>query len=193
MNPTYELKREHDAMTIVLDAMKRRANNIREQNKIDLFRIGQIIGFLWTYIDQCHHKKEEKILFPALLECEIPWATDTIHQLVKSHRLAHGFLKEIDDKFRDYLAGRTQTLDRLPSSMFKFISLEENHIKTVNEILLPFCDKVLNQNQQKNISLNFRRIQDHQVAHYKHLEYYLLLNKLYSETKIALVSDFFLV
>ena len=73
MNPIFDLRREHDAMTIILTAMKKIASDIQIDKSVDLFRIGQIIEFLRIFNHNCHHEKEEKILFPALIECDIPW------------------------------------------------------------------------------------------------------------------------
>lgn len=190
MNPTINLKGEHDAMAIILAAMKKRAIDISKNNFVDLFRIGQIIDFLRTYNDHCHHEKEEKILFPALLEFDIPWTSDSIKHLVKEHLLAHTYLNEIEDKLREYITGNARTLDCLSSSMIKYISLEENHIKIENEVMLPLSQKVLNKKTQETVSLNFKKIQDHHVGHPKNLEYYLLLSKLYSETKVVYTTDF---
>jgi len=190
MNPTFDLKGEHDAMAIILAAMKKRANDIRKNNNVDLFRIGQIIDFLRTYNDHCHHEKEEKILFPALRECEINWTSDTINHLVNEHRLAHTFLNEIEDKLREYLVGHTHTLDSLSSSMIKYVVLEENHVKIENEVILPLSQKVLSSKTQETISFNFRKIQGHCIGHFKNLEYYILLTKFYSESKVIYANDF---
>jgi hemerythrin-like domain-containing protein len=190
MNLTIDLKGEHDAMAIILAAMKKRATDIRKNNFVDLFRIGQIIDFLRTFNDHCHHEKEEKILFPALLECDIPWTSDSINHLVNEHLLAHTCLNEIEDKLREYIAGHARTLDSLSSSMINYIELEENHIKIENEVMLPLTQKVLNIKTQETISMNFRKIQDHHIGHPKNLEYYLLLTKLYSETKVVYATDF---
>ena len=54
MNPVFDLKAEHDAMEIILLAMKKRAVDMRYNRQVDLFRIAQIIDFLRTYNDSCH-------------------------------------------------------------------------------------------------------------------------------------------
>ena len=190
MNPTFDLKGEHGAMTIILAAMKKRAIDIRKNNYVDLFRIGQIIDFLRTYNDHCHHEKEEKILFPALLECDIPWTSDTIYHLVDEHLSTQTCLNEIDNELHHYLAGHSGTLDSLSSSMIKYVTLEENHIKIENDVLLPLSQKVLNKKTQETISISFRKIQDRHVGHPKNLEYYILLTKLYSESKVVYANDF---
>jgi hemerythrin-like domain-containing protein len=189
MNPIFDLKVEHDAMAIILHGMKKRATDIRMNVYVDLFRIGQIIDFLRNFNDHCHHEKEEKVLFPALLEHDIQWTADTINHLINEHHTANQFLNEIDERMNEYLTGHSQSLESLATSMNKYVLLEENHIKTENDIMLPLSSKLLDKQKQDSISMDFKNIQDHHVSHPKHFEYYLLLTKLYSETKVAYVSD----
>jgi len=190
MNPISDLRGEHDAMAIVIVAMQKCAIDIQKNFHVDLFRIGQIIDFLRTYNDHCHHEKEEKILFPALLECNIPWADEAIHHLADEHKMARRYLHEIDDHLNNYLDGRSHTLEHLSTGMTKYTTLQENHIKTENEILFPLSQQYLNKKKQENMYLNFKNIQNCHVSHPKNLEYYLLLKKLYSETKATYITEF---
>lgn len=190
MNPTFDLKGEHDAMAIILADMKKHANDIRMSIYVDLYRIGQIIDFLRNFNDHCHHEKEEKVLFPALARFDIPWSVDTINHLINEHRSAHHILNEIEERMREYLTGHSRSLESLASSMIKYVCLEENHIKTENDVLLPLSHKVLDKQKQISISMDFKRIQDYHVGQPKHLEYYLLLAKIYSESKVSYAGDF---
>lgn len=190
MNPIFDLKAEHDAMAIILFAMKKCAVEMRHNRQVDLFRIGQIIDFLRTYNDNCHHQKEEKYLFPAILEYDIPWTEDTIYHLVKEHQVAHGYLNDIEEKMHDFLSGRTQNFDELAHSMLQYIMLEENHIKTENEVLLPLAEKYFDKQKKDSVTLKFKNIQNLQVGHLKHLEFYLLLSKLYAENKKSLAGNY---
>ena len=190
MNPIFDLRGEHEAMTIILSAMKRIASDIHTNNSVDLFRIGQIIEFLRTFNHNCHHEKEEKILFPALLECNIPWTVDSISHLSKEHSLLHKHLADIDMHLHEYLSGQTLSLETIASDLTKYISLAENHISIENNILLPLAEKVLDKKKQETIFIDFRLIQNTQVGHCKHLEYYILLTKLYSDVKVVYAEDY---
>lgn len=189
MNPTFDLKREHDAMVIVLAAMKKLTQDIREEKYVDLFRLGQIIEFLRIYNDKSHHEKEESILFPAILKCNIPWTVDTINLLSNEHMLARQFMNETDHHLKEHLAGNNRALESLASSMVNYIALEENHIKLENNILFPLADRIFDKKKQVTLCMDFKIIQDHEVGHNKNLEYYILLHKLYSETKVLYADD----
>ena len=186
MNPTIDLKGDHAAITIILDAMKRMVRDIRLGKFIDSYKIVQIVDFLHTFNENCHYEKEEKMLFPALLESNISWTVDTINHLVSEHKLARIYIKEIEDKFDKYLSGNNQILDSLCDSMIQYVKIEEYHIRIVDNVLLPLCDRIFDKNMLLALSAEFKNIQDRNIGHLKYLEFYKLLRMLYlSETNLS--------
>jgi hemerythrin-like domain-containing protein len=183
MLPLIDLKGEHTAMTIILHAMKKLVYEIRRKNDADLFRVSQIAGFLHIYTDLCHYEKEEKGLFPVLLESNKSWVVKTIHQLVNEHSITRGYIKEIGEKLNGYLSGQNMTLRSISESLSGFITLEEHHMKIEDTIVLPLCDRLLDQDKLMRIASLFHSIQDQYVSHFKHLEYNRLLSQLYFENK----------
>ena len=184
MNPLLDIKGEHTAITMILDAMKKLASDLRNGKFIDSYRIVQILDFLHTFNLNSHYEKLEKILYPALLGYNIPWTTETINHLISEHETAHTYLKEIDDRFDKYLSGNAQTVESLYASMMKYVRLEENHIKITDNVILPLCERIFDKNKLKSISSDFKKIQDQQVGHDKHMEYYKLLKVVYSESNV---------
>jgi hemerythrin-like domain-containing protein len=183
MNPLYDLKKEHDAMQIILVALKRLSNDIQEKNCIDLFRVGQIIDFLRNYNDHCHHTKEEKYLFVALLDSNYPKIRDIINILIEDHKKSNIYLNETTINLYNYLSGNSLSLENMITSLRKYTSLQENHINFENTFLLPMAEKILDKKLLESMYLNFKRVQDIVIGPIKNMEYYILLTKLYSITK----------
>lgn len=184
MNPTIDIKGEHASITIILDAMKKLAVDMRIGKFIDSYRIVQIFDFLHTFNENCHNEKEEKCLYPALLGYDIPWTADTVSHLVSEHKLAQNFIKEIDTLFQEYLSGNTQIIDNLALSMLRYVELESKHIKVVDNVVLPLCEKIFDAKKRNSISFDFKKIQDRNVGHLKYQEYYKLLQMLNSENDV---------
>jgi hemerythrin-like domain-containing protein len=191
MNPTFDLKGEHAAITIIITAMKKLEFDMRIGKFIDSYRIIQIIDFLHTFTENCHYEKEEKSLYPALLDQDILWTVDTINHLISEHNAAHIYINEIDILFQEYLSGNTHVIDNLTSSMIKYVELEENHIKIVDNVILPICEKIFDAEKLKSISCDFKKIQDDSVGHLKHQEYYRLLLMLYTEYEVISESSYY--
>jgi len=184
MNPTFDIKGEHAAITVILNEMKKLALDMRIGKFIDSYRIVQILDFLHTFTENCHYEKVEKSLYPALLDHNIPWTTDVINHLISEHKVAHNYINEIDHLFHEYLSGNTQILHSLSLNMLKYVELEKNHIKIVENVVLPLCERIFNSDKLKSIAIDFKNIQNHNVGHLKYQEYYKLLAMLKAENAV---------
>jgi hemerythrin-like domain-containing protein len=184
MHPTIDIKGEHAAITRILDAMKKMVRDMRKGKFMDSYRIVQIIDFLHTYAVHCHYEKEEKLLFPALMENNLSWTFDTINHLVNEHQLARVRIQEIDDKFDAYLSGNTHIVESLCVSMTQYVEIEEYHIRIVDNVLLPLCDRIFDKKTLQALSVEFKYIQDQSVGSLKYLEYYKLLTMLNMDNNV---------
>jgi len=185
MNPVFEITSEHETMQIVLDAMHKLANQIRMNGQADLFRIGQILDFLHTYADNLHYEKEEKVLFPAIIDESQPWISKTINRLIQEHKTARNIINEIDKNLRAYLDGKIEALTDLSFFMLQYVELERQHIRIENSIILPICEEMLDRKHLVSITMNFKVIEAEKMNSNKYLEYFRLLNKLSKENYSA--------
>jgi len=181
MNPTTDIQSDHVAMGIILDAMESRAHEILKSGNVDYFRIGQILDFLHNYTDNLHYAKEERILFPAVMNAGKPWISGTINTLVHEHVLAREYILELDRLLRACLAGNAGALQNIASVMLKYVELEKNHIKVEDEIVMPLFKKLLESNKQEGFKFEFKELSNQKIDHLKYLEYYRLTNILSTE------------
>ena len=70
MTPTEDLINEHKAIKVMLSIMAKIAEDIKANKKFYIKDVEQIVDFLQTFADKCHHGKEETSLFPALVKQE---------------------------------------------------------------------------------------------------------------------------
>ena len=63
-----ELLHEHRAVETMLKVLDSLCSKLAEGRKKELNDLKSILEFLEVFVDKCHHAKEEKELFPALLE-----------------------------------------------------------------------------------------------------------------------------
>lgn len=179
MNSAIDIKGEHAAIAIILDAMKKLALDMRIGKFIDSYRIVQILDFLHTYTEHSHYEKEEKCIYPALLESDIPWTADTINHLIGEHKLAYGYIIKIDALLEEYLTGNVQIIESLSASMIKYVELGKRHIKIVDTVLLPLCDRIFDTDKLKSVSKALKKIHEQNIGHQQ--EYYQFLEMIYAE------------
>jgi hemerythrin-like domain-containing protein len=181
MNPSIDIQSDHVAMSIILDAMEKRAHEILKDGTVDYFRIGQILDFLHNYTDHLHYAKEERILFPAVMDVTKPWISKTINNLIHEHALAREYIKEIDKQLHACLAGNNSALIELGSVMLKYVELEKNHIRMEDEVVMPLFKRLLESNKKEDFKFEFKELPDKKIDHLKYLEYYRLINILSTE------------
>ncbi len=187
MLPSDDIRGEHSAMKIILLSMKNLSYDLLVSNKPNLCRISQIADFLATYINKCHYEKEEKGLFAALLELDNPLLTKTIHRLIAEHTIARGYIEELVVQNEKYLNGQYVSYLNISTSLSDFVSLEAQHMRTEDMIILPYCEKLLSGSRLRSIAADLKLIQDEQIGTSKNFEYYKLFNQLYSESKRIII------
>jgi hemerythrin-like domain-containing protein len=178
MNLRNDIMGEHIAMSIVLNAMDSIAHSYKETGEGDLEHIGQIIDFLHNYTDDCHYYKEEMVLFPAIIKIEGAWIEDTIHNLVYEHKIARGYIQNMEGILMNSPGASSIEMKMLVSLMIKYVNLEVHHIEVENNIVLPLCAKLNGKDVLRNINEELTQIQEHTVDSRTYLEYYKLLSKL---------------
>ncbi len=161
--------------------MENRAHEMLKNGNVDYFRIGQILDFLHNYTDNLHYAKEERILFPAVMDVTKPWISKIINNLMHEHELAREYIKEIDKLLHACLAGNTEALRDLASGMLKYVELEKNHIEVEDEVVMPLFQRLLETNKLEGFKFEFKEIPDSKIDQLKYLEYYRLINILSAE------------
>ena len=96
MTPTEDLINEHKAIKVMLSIMTKIAENIKANKGYYIKDVEQIVDFLKTFADKCHHGKEENVLFPALVLAGIPKENGPIGVMLQEHTLGKGYIKEIN-------------------------------------------------------------------------------------------------
>jgi len=182
MSPTFELKSEHRSMSIILDALEKAALEMQQRKNLDFLRLSQIVEFLWIYNDGCHHEKEEQFLFPAMLECGSQWTADTICSLSEEHASLREHLRGIENKLREYQQGQRYIQVGQTSFILEYIKLQKKHIEIENTLLFPLSEKILSPFRQESMLLSFKNLEGNKVDHVKHLEFFILLSNLYTES-----------
>ncbi len=188
MNLIHDIRAENTSINLALDAMKKLALDMRIGKFIDSYRIVQVFDFLHTSTLQCRYEKEEKCLYPALLEHEIPWTADTVNHLLSDHKQAHDLIKEIDRLFDEYLSGNTQIIESLSFNMLKYVELEKRHIKIVNEVVLPLCERIFDAEKFHSVTNEPNEKNVQATGKLKRIEYYQLLSMIYSENEVSIES-----
>ena len=92
--PTEILSDEHRVIERVLDALQR-LTAVPVNPSLEQWR--KALEFFRHFADQCHHFKEEKVLFPALEEHGIPREGGPIGMMLAEHEEGRGHVRSMID------------------------------------------------------------------------------------------------
>ena len=181
MKPTEDLIHEHEAIKKMLGIMDKISENIKNNKEVDTNDIEDIIEFLKTFADKCHHGKEENALFPALVLAGIPKENGPIGVMLHEHTLGRGYIKEIETSTEDFKAGNSNSIQLIANSLLSYVNLLQNHIQKEENVLFKMADKVLSNQVQDDVYEQFEKIEEEVVGHGIHEQFHELLNNLKSK------------
>ena len=70
--PTDILEREHRYIQKVVDGIEKILEQPDLEKTLNVDELGDVVDFMRSYADKCHHGKEEELLFPALIDKGVP-------------------------------------------------------------------------------------------------------------------------
>lgn len=120
---------EHRLIERVVAVMESRLHEMDVSGRVDPFEIGEIVDFIRTYADRCHHGKEEDILFRRLAEKDLdPQLAASMADLVAEHARARAITARLADSNRRYLSGEQEAVQDVAAAMRELVALYPVHI-----------------------------------------------------------------
>lgn len=178
MKTTSDLIKEHDGILLMLSIMSKIAENIQHTGSANSQDIEKIIEFLRVFADQCHHGKEETVLFPELERLGVPREGGPIGVMLLEHHVGRGIIANLHEAFGRYQGGEAEALAEIGEEMARYAALLKNHIYKENNILFPMADRVLTQPIDDELYEKYEKIEEEVIGHGRHEEFHRLLKRL---------------
>lgn len=148
MNIIQEMLAEHDNILRYTRILTAVCQELLAQGTIDLEDFQTLIAFGREYADTLHHKKEEDILFAALLETQDPLAQKLItHGMFVEHDLGRLYLGQAQDaaqRLAKDFADDDAKLSLLGNTV-AYRELLQRHIDKENQVVYPFAEEILSE------------------------------------------------
>ena len=150
--PTQILSDEHRIIERVLDAVQRLTLAPARQN---LARWQKALDFIRHFADQCHHCKEEQVLFPALEAHGIPTEGGPVGMMLVEHEEGRALVRAMLDGLARIEAGDDSAEAGLFDSAGQYLRLLREHIQKEDEVLFRMADEVVPADEQKRLLQEF--------------------------------------
>jgi hemerythrin-like domain-containing protein len=156
-SPLDQLRREHDTVLMVVEAMEHEVAAIDRTGEVSRVRVAQMMDFARNFTDACHHRKEEQALFPALEERR-PAAGGPVSAMLGEHRRAREMVWVIEQALPDVDidAGDRETV---AAGLGAYADLLRRHIAEENAAIFPMAELMLSDQEQELLAGEFRRIE----------------------------------
>jgi hemerythrin-like domain-containing protein len=155
---TEMLSDEHRIIERVLDVMEK----LTKHSVVSFLESWKkALDFARHFADQCHHLKEEKILFPAMEAHGIPNDGGPIGMMLIEHEEGRSYVRSMSAAVARIEAHDEGAYESLLASARAYIRLLREHIEKEDQILFRMADDVIPGEEQKQL---LRAFEEHEVG-----------------------------
>lgn len=141
--PIEILKKEHRLIEQVLGSMGAFISALPPGDERARATIGDYTRFFRLFADQCHHGKEEDILFEALKRQGMPAEAGPLAVMMHEHEAGRALVRELAS-IAEGEGGLTEAeQQRASTAAAQFIALLGAHIQKEDNVLFPAADRML--------------------------------------------------
>ena len=172
--PTEILSDEHRVIERVLGAVEKLAKG--PVAALEPWK--KALDFIRNFADQCHHFKEEKVLFPAMEAHGIPNQDGPIGMMLTEHEEGRAHVRAMLAALELIEAGNEAAKASLLNSAQGYCRLLREHIQKEDEILFPMADEAISADEQKKLAAAFAEHEAEEMGAGLHEKYLNIAAKL---------------
>jgi hemerythrin-like domain-containing protein len=181
MKPTEDLKKEHEAIKVMLRILEEVSARLEAGKKVNPEHLDSILEFIQVFADKCHHGKEEGLLFPAMENAGILEERGPIGVMLHEHEQGRDFVKGMKEAVAKYKKGGEKAGLQVAKNARNYASLLSQHINKEDNILYPMADGRLSEAAQEDLEKGFEEIEKEVIGPGRHEEFHTLLHRLNEE------------
>ena len=178
MRPTDILKKEHDAILLMLGVIEKVCDKLEFGEIVNPQHLEQIVEFIQVFADKCHHGKEEELLFVEMNKAGFPKEAGPIAVMLQEHELGRSFVRQMAEASRDYSLGKPGSGKKFEDNARGYVALLQQHISKENNILFPLADSHIPENVQERLLTDFEKVESEKIGAGKHEELHKVIDSL---------------
>jgi len=173
--PTEVLTAEHRTIERVLDVFER-LSQAPVENSLDSWK--KALDFFAHFADQCHHFKEEQVLFPAMEERGIPREGGPIGVMLMEHEEGRGYVRAMLSAITLCERKNEAAKEVLVDKATAYLRLLREHIQKEDEVLFRIADDVIPADEQQKLLRSFEEHEANEMGEVVHEKYLKLVEEL---------------
>ncbi len=174
MLATEQLKMDHQSIVRFLAVLEDTTRQMQAGRTFSPEFYSRMIDFMRNFIDDCHHNKEEKFLFP-VMENHGVTEGGLIHSLHDEHERSRRYTGSIENAVRRVGQEDAASLSLIPENSRSYIILSRSHILKEDYLLFEMADRLLSRQEQEKLLEQFEELEEKQLSPGRHGEYLKIL------------------
>jgi hemerythrin-like domain-containing protein len=167
-----DLINEHEGILFGLKILEAMVNLLIDKKKIESSDLSEMVNFFKLFADKCHHGKEEGFLFPAMERAGIQKENGPIGQMLLEHVEGRKYISIMSESSGRHMP---DTNNFIQASM-AYIALLRRHIEKENTILFPMGDRMIPDDEQRQLLESFETFEDEVMGRGTHDKLHELLH-----------------
>jgi hemerythrin-like domain-containing protein len=140
------------------------------------------LDFFRSFADQCHHFKEEQVLFPAMEERGIPRDGGPIGMMLMEHEEGRTYVRSMLAAIALVETKNEAAKEILVDKAKAYLRLLKDHIQKEDEILFKIADDVISPDEQKQLLQSFEEHEAKEIGEGVHEKYLKIVEELEAKT-----------
>ncbi len=182
MKPNEELKDEHRIIALAVADLASLGEALEKGAIVPAKLLKQELSFIEHFVDKCHHRKEETVLFPVLEALFSLRPHDQVPELLKEHERSREIIKTLRDAVYKYSSGDRGQVSLISRSTEAYKTLLIEHIKKENAGVVKMIETDLSADRKLEIMERFSLIEEQLGPNY-HSKYADLAKRLHDQGK----------
>lgn len=181
MKATEVLMEEHRIIERVLVSLERAAGELNEGRAVRPEFFTDAADFVKGFADGCHHRKEEGVLFEALVAAGLPREVGPVGTMLSEHEQGRVFTRGMRAAAERMAAGDYLARGELVRNALGYVGLLRQHIQKEDGILFPMADQMIPAPRQDAVWEGFEHVEHEETGEGVHEKYLALAEKLERE------------
>lgn len=178
MRPTEELKKEHEAIKLMLRILGKVSEKLESGQSVNTDDLDKIVEFIQVFADKCHHGKEEDLLFKEMEAVGFPKDQGPVGVMLREHEVGRGYVRSMKDGIAKLKTGDKKSASVIAKNAMGYISLLSQHIEKEDDILYPMAEDRLSEAILKDLKKGFEKVEKEIIGPGRHEEFHKLLHRL---------------
>jgi hemerythrin-like domain-containing protein len=183
MEATQILMDEHRVIERVLNTMEKAIEAVNTGKTVKPVFFLAAADFIKGFADGCHHAKEEKVLFEAMVQAGVPKAGGPVGMMLMEHEQGRAFVRAMRAGVEKWQSGDDAGRKEVLKAATGYIDLLRAHIYKEDNILFPLANDAIPPDAQEQVAVDFKRVEHEETGEGVHEKYLALAEQLESAVK----------